>query len=270
MTRRLLLIPTLILLLTPTLGLLAPAAHAISFGAFGPNGEGGRVNGQTLTIGATGAVEQLDAFLAIDGQDLNGATPGVAAQLSVDPLPAGLTVEMTPFLSGDSTDLILRYLISNDTGAALDGVTFLSFIDAEIDEPPFFDEFADVTGPLGPGQGWEVDEPGFVFGDLFDNLRDGQLDGTNGVQQSAPDDVAVGLSFLLGKLEQGESGIIDILISEDGDALPGKVVTQGDIDLAPLETITFSGQIVGSVPEPGLAALTGLGLAIAGWCRRRR
>ncbi|MDQ2694015.1 MAG: hypothetical protein M3Z21_01305 [Pseudomonadota bacterium] len=50
---------------------------------------------------------ELDAFLNVAGQDLNGGFFGTSAQLSIDPLPAGLDFAFTPSLSADATDLTL-------------------------------------------------------------------------------------------------------------------------------------------------------------------
>ena len=105
---------------------LARDAGAITAGAFGANGAGGRLNGQTLAVGAGGLVDELDAWLLIDGQDLNGAAAGVTAQLSTDALPTGLALTFSATLSGDSSDLVLRYVFTNGTGADLASLTFLS------------------------------------------------------------------------------------------------------------------------------------------------
>lgn len=242
--------------------LLVPGSSlAVAFTPFGPKGEGGRVNGQTFTIGAGGALDEADAFLAIEGQDLNGATPGTAAQLSQDALPAGLAFTFASSLSPDATDLTLLYTFTNGGAAPLAALTFLSFVDFEIDETvnTFFNEYAEAGGSLPPGSGFEVDEPGFSFGDIFGNLRAGVLDGTNPLPTGSPDDVSMALSFALGPLNPGQSALVQILLSEDGDRLGSFALTQRDADPASSGTvITFSGAIV---PEPGTGLLVAAGLA---------
>jgi hypothetical protein len=250
-----------------SVGAVAPNAGAITADAFGASGGGGRVNGQTLAIGASGLVDELDAWLRIEGQDLNGAAAGVTAQLSTDALPAGLALTFSATLSGDGSDLVLRYVFTNGTGADLASLTFLSFVDAEIAEATttFFNEYATTSGSLAAGQASEADEPGYAFGDISLNLRSGVLDGINAVPTSAPDDVSLALSFVLGPLAGGASAAVDILLSEDGDRLGSFAFTQRDtIDTSTV--ITYSGAVV---PEPGTALLVVAGLAaLAGRSRR--
>lgn len=78
----------------------------------------------------------------------------------------------------------------------------IGFIDVEIDQDTnsFFNEFGASHGALAAGQSWEIDEPGFVFGDIFGNLSAGSLDNSNGVPSGTPDDVsgALGWLFTLG------------------------------------------------------------------------
>ena len=92
---------------------------AISYGAFGPNGQGGSKNGQVLQIGPGSDVYELDAFLGIGGLDLNGAKTGTSAQLSLDSLPAGLAYRFNSTLGGNGSDLILTYTFSNTTSAVV-------------------------------------------------------------------------------------------------------------------------------------------------------
>jgi hypothetical protein len=252
-------------------------AGALSFDPFAPSGAGGDVNGQRLEIGAGGATHEIDAFLAIAGMDLNGSAFGTASQLSVDPLPSGLVYSFDASLSADATDLILSYSFSNHTSATLSDVTFLSFLDAEIVEPlnSFFNENAVSDGSLAPGQGFEVDEPGFLFGDIFDHLLLGRLDDTNALPPGSEDDVSMALSFALGDLAPDAVAEIDIMISEDGDRLGPLRLTQGD-DLSPT-SIHYSGRARvrsgggPAIPEPGAALLFAAGaLVVSGRLRRSR
>jgi hypothetical protein len=57
------------------------------------------------------------------------------------------------------------------------------FVDHEIDETAntFFNETGAPAGVLPAGLSWEVDEPGFVTGDIYDNLTAGALDNGVGV-----------------------------------------------------------------------------------------
>src|SRR6185437_4291882 len=98
-------------------------------GDFGPNGEGGLINGQTLTFGSQGSVYELDAFLNIAGRDLNGSDAGTSAQLSNGP-PAGIDYRFAYNLSADQSNLTLNYQLVNLTGQSLPGVQFFHYVDA--------------------------------------------------------------------------------------------------------------------------------------------
>ena len=89
------------------LTLSANLAWSISFTSFGAHGEGGRINAQDLRIGPGGSVYELDAFVHIQGFDLNGATAGESACLSRDSLPTGLTYRFSSQLQDDNRQLRL-------------------------------------------------------------------------------------------------------------------------------------------------------------------
>lgn len=239
---------TLLLILAPAPGF---ALLVTDFGAFG---EGGEVNGQLFRLGTAGQVHELDGFLRVAG-------PDPSAQLSLG--IHGPLLAWAPTFSADlynSGSILLTYEFQNLSGAA-GGITFLSFLDAEIAEPgnTFFNEFATVSGVASPGQGFEIDEPGFTTGDIFDHLLAGGLDGTNARPAGSPDDVSMALAFDLGPIAVGEIARIEILISESGDSLGGIALTH--LDAINPTAITFSGRAsIVPVPEPAAALLLGLGL----------
>jgi hypothetical protein len=113
-----------------------------------------------------------------------------------------------------------------------------------------------------------------VFGDIYSNLQNGTLDGTNGVPEAFPDDVSLALGFDVGLLAAGDTAIFDFMISEDGDQLGGFALHHHDADPDSPTIITFSGQASvvpfdpgdpGSpVLEPGSALVYGVGLLIVG------
>lgn len=255
---------------------IAGDAAAISVTPFGPNGAGGASNGQTFSVGAGGSVFELDGFVNIGGLDLNGPTFGTSARLSQDPLPAGLDYTFSSTLSADTTDILLSYTFENNTGGALGNVRFLSLFDADIDEPinSFFNEIvSSFAGVPAPGQNFEADEPGFVFGNIVTNVLNGSLDGTNVFPP--PDDVAMALSFDLGALNAGSIAEIGILISEDADSIGNFAMTQADADPASTTQITYSGVVnptldASPLPEPGAGLLFTTGVLIMGLRRRAR
>jgi hypothetical protein len=245
-------------------------ALGISFTPFGPNGEGGTLNGQSMTVGAGGEVVEVDAFVAIDGVDLNGGANGTAARLSSDALPVGLDLSFAASRSEDDTDLSLTYTLTNGTGLAITDLTFSSFLDAEIDEATntFFNEYAELQGATTVDRSFEVDEPGFAFGDIVSNLELGTLDGANAIPLASPDDVSMALSFGFPSLGAGQIAVIEILISEDGDLLGPFAISHRDLDPSSTTVITYSGS-ASVIPEPTTALLLGLGLGVLASSRAR-
>jgi hypothetical protein len=246
------------------------ASATIFYTPFGPSGEGGTVNGQVLSFGSGGEVFELDAFLNIGGTDLNGATLGTSAQLSVNPLPAGLAYSFSTELSPDETDLTLRYEFTNNTGGTLLDVWFFSFVDAEIDVAinDYFNEAGFQFGSPGAGPGdpdadaWEIDEPGYVFGDIFSNLLSGSLDNTNAVPLGSPDDASLAIGFALGDLPAAGVATIDVMLSEEGNTIGSLGLQHFDTGEGSFDTLTLSGAAV-VVPEPDAWFLAVVGVTIA-------
>ena len=84
---------------------------------------------------------------------------------------------------------------TNTTGAPLTNVRFIVFLDADIDRATntFFNEYGEfVSLALPPGApagaiaatSWEIDEPGFLFGNIAPHVLTGTLDNTNGVKKT--------------------------------------------------------------------------------------
>ncbi len=236
-------------------------AHAISFTPFGPGARGGSTYGQFFDIGDGGEVNVLDAYVSVAG--------GLSASLAA----GGSGVDLLDFestLSGDETDVVLRYTLHNAGASTLSDVRFFSLLDVEIDESTngFFNEFGTVTGTAATGQGWEIDELGFAGGNLVANILGAALEDANDVPAGSPDDVAMALSFALGSLAPGESRVVEVMISEDGDALGTLVLEHEDLSPVGDTHIHYSGQVQ-ALPEPTTALLvlvSGAGLAL----RRRR
>ena len=229
-------------------------SRAITFGPFGPHGEGGTKNGQTFTIGPGGSVFELDGFLSIGGLVLNSQY-GVSAQLSRDPLPAGLGSGFSANLSADLADLVLTYTFTNTTSTAFSNVAFFVLLDAEIDEATntFFNEYGSTSGALGE-QGydasqWQIDEPGFQNGTLLKNLFAGALNDSNSVPASALNDVATALGFSLGTIQPGIAAAVKVMISEQGHALSGFALAHHDSDPASANTVITVSGVLSATPS---------------------
>ncbi len=231
---------------------LAVPSRAITFGPFGPHGEGGSKNGQSFTIGPGGSVYELDAFVSVEGFDLNGPVqPGTSAQLSQYSLPAGMVYSFTNALSADQTAVVLTYAFSNTTSTVFTNVRFFVLLDAEIDQSinTFFNEYGTVKGVAGHGavdgspDEWQIDEPGFTTGTLYRNLFLGALDNSNSIPQSAPNDVALALGFTIGDIAPGGAPALQVMISENGNSLGSLALVQHDSDPNSKTFITLSGGI---------------------------
>jgi hypothetical protein len=63
----------------------------------------------------------------------------------------------------------------------------------------FYNDYGISGDTLSAGQTWEIDEPGYVFGDIYSNVLSGSLDNENAVPEGLENDVslAIGWSFTL-------------------------------------------------------------------------
>lgn len=117
------------------------------------------------------------------------------------------------------------WTFTNDSGATLSNVLLHVFLDIDIDRfaNTYYNEYATrLNFDLPPGApigaiastSWEIDEPGFLFGDINNNLLNGVLDNTNSVPDSSPDDVSFALGFSVGDVPAGDSVTILATLSQ--------------------------------------------------------
>jgi hypothetical protein len=136
----------------------------------------------------------------------------------------------------------------------------LGFFDHEIDEAinTFFNEEGGTSGSPAAGQSWEIDEPGWVFGDIYSNFVAGTLD--NSIGFPGTDDVSMAMGWLF-SLKAGETGVVTFVLST---VKPGSGFYLSHFDADSDATIYFySGLRIfggGQVPEPGSILLLGIGL----------
>lgn len=125
---------------------------------------------------------------------------------------AGISVGFENNLDADNLGTV-SWSFSNTTGGILENAWFFAFLDADIDSPlnTYFNESGSLSSVPGTGasdnlaDSWEIDEPGYVFGDIYDHLLNGYLDNTNNVSAGFEDDVSFALGFNLGDLLVGDT-----------------------------------------------------------------
>ncbi len=181
----------------------------------------------------------------------------------------------------------------SDVAGDLEDHSFIAFFDHEIDENinTYFNEYGTVHNKsvLPVGQSWEIDEPGYKFGDIYQNTTgwDGVdysspigLDNYNNVDSSWPDDVSMAMGWDFG-LGEGEYATISLVVSDDISDMPtsGFYLSQTDPDSEYSIYFSTALEITGnspapgpgpSIPEPSTLFLMGLGLAGLFGVQRRR
>ena len=90
-----------------------------------------------------------------------------------------------------------------------------AFLDHELHRAgnTFFNEYGMVFNTPAEGQSWEIDEPGYKYGDIYRHFSEGNLDGANGVAQDAPDDVSMAMGWKF-TLRRGYKVTIRFIVSD--------------------------------------------------------
>jgi hypothetical protein len=148
------------------------------------------------------------------------------------------------------------------------GSSIFAFVDFDIYDgasDTFFDDSASQLGAVPVGGSWEIDEPGFVFGDIFTNLTAGALDNTvfDGVITNEDVSMAIGRS-----VAQDAVVTFALTLNDPGGFRLRQTSASGD-------EIFFSStvRLVGDpapIPEPGTLALFGAGALIGAFKLRGR
>jgi hypothetical protein len=175
------------------------------------------------------------------------------------------------------------WVYANTGAVPLTDLKFIVFLDADIDrdDNTFFNEYGEfVSLDLPPGapvgsiaaSDWEIDEPGFLFGDILSNAFAGFLDNSNAIDSALPDDVSLALLFQVGALDPGLAATITLQISPTN--INGLRQLDPDSDLSfyfnGFAAVDEAPPTGGEIPEPGTWSLIAGGLGVAAWLRRRR
>jgi len=176
---------------------------------------------------------------------------------------------LTLSLDGDA---VFGTLTFTDLGITTPGSHYSAvYVDAEIDQDinGFTNEYGSVAGSAAAGQSWEIDEPGFEYGDIYDNFVAGTLDKSNGVP--TPDDVAMALAWNF-ILADGESATVSYFLTPV-QPTSGFYLAHTDPDsqasLYFYSTLTIQGGgPQPTVPEPSTLLLFGVGF-LGAYLRRK-
>lgn len=183
-----------------------------------------------------------------------------------DVLPASFNTAGFNFTTG------LGVMSIHVTGAG--GHSVDSFFDLEIDQlvNGFSNEYGATGNAPAAGQSWEIDEPGYVFGNIYNHVLTDALDNTNAILSTDPDDVSLALGW-------------DFVLAADQEAFvtfrigmaepPAFYLSQTDPNSA--ATVFFDSPLSirqlgpNVIPEPitMVGCLLGLG-AVTRYARKRR
>ncbi len=172
------------------------------------------------------------------------------------------------------------FSFTNNTTEIIPNASWTLFIDLDLDRDlnTFFNEYGEFISFLLPFNApvnsiafssWEIDEPEYVFGNIYTNSLAGALDNTNAVPASgSPDDVSHALFFQVAQLAVGQTfsatGTISLtdaagLAHFDPDSV-ASIYVNGFATLSPISN--------NEIPEPSTAAL--VALALAAFARRSK
>lgn len=138
-----------------------------------------------------------------------GAGGGGASPLVFDATSGGYTEALDADGYGS-----YGWRIANTTATTWADVSLIFYLDADFGPGGYSNETADFVGldlpggvpadAIAPDQ-WEIDEPGWVFGDIYDNAAYlGALDNGNGLPPGQGEDVALALGWTLPALAPGD------------------------------------------------------------------
>jgi len=137
------------------------------------------------------------------------------------------------------------------------------FLDLEVDQrfSTWFNEYGGTSGTPATGQSWEIDEPGWKYGDIYSNFENGTLDNKNGVPITATDDVSYALSWIF---TVGQNETANVYFQTSRDQLSPFYLVQTDPYSDANVYFSSSLQISGNGVPDGGATCAMLSMALAG------
>jgi len=184
----------------------------------------------------------------------------------------GFDVSFTNAVNSSTNLGSLTWSITNSTGGDIANSQLMGFLDADIGGNEFWNEYGLQQGTFAADQSWEIDEPGWVFGDIYDHLQDtGVLDNTNNVPAAFPEDVSLALGFNIVDWLAGETIVASFLIADTWNGQAG--LAQFDVtDVNKTDGLYFSASIenIGVIPIPGTGGLMLSGLILMAVARYRQ
>jgi hypothetical protein len=228
----------------------------------------------TAANAATIDIQQYSAFLHSQTLGPSSLEYTQLGNVQDDMTAAGLSVSFVNSLDAENLGTV-SWSITNNTGAMLQDASFFVFLDAEIVQTlnNFYNESGAVASVTGAGAGdnladsWEIDEPGYLFGDIYNNLLSGALDNSNGVPAGFEDDVSLALGFDLGDLvaDAVVTGVFEFGRQDIGGLI--------HIDADSNETLFFNGTVdvtsATTVPEPPISLLFATSFLLLAFKKRK-
>jgi hypothetical protein len=108
---------------------------------------------------------------------------------------------------------------------------FIGFFDHDISifDNGWTNEYGNTQGIPTPGQSWEIDEPGWVFGDIYDHVLAGALDNSNSIPPGSPEDVSMAMGWNF-HLVMNQSAVLTLHVTQDPSAIPPNVLYLQQVD----------------------------------------
>ncbi len=232
-----------------------------------------------LACFSIGATQSLAAVISVEEFGLFASSPEFTQGFVQDthvfsPLSdfdsVGWDIETQDNLGNDNFGSF-TWKVTNNSGVNYSNITSVAYLDAAIDEQEntFFNESAVFTGNTDASS-WEADEPGFQFGDIYDNAQAGSLDNSSSVGVGNEDDPSLALGFEINDFMTGDWFELTFEISEDDIGGLFQFDPDSNFGFYFNASLKIYDGVTTEVLEPSTLSLLGLGVAAIFVTRRRK